>query len=286
MKIIMLLLSTLSLWSCSKGYYTIDSEVFSNKDRPHYTYNPESDYYSCEPWNYKKDFNSERKYPLVVYLHYSGGAGKINYLNFLGYDNSSLFPNGEAIDFQTNYPCFVLVPQTTGEWNYDTLIGQVEEFKNKYRIDSTRVYLIGYSMGGSGSYSFANAYYQFNHQLFAGIIRLSGQSQTTLNDSIAKNTSVWLHVGLNDRELRVQVTREAYNNLKLQHPNAVETVSKVTIPKFSGNVLTLTENNIEVAKKTEYNGIGHDIISLPFRDSYLLKWLFLQRLNNESKNNN
>ena len=280
MKLLMSILTTLSLFSCSDGYYKIDSEIFSNNDRPYYTYNSESDYYSCMPWNYDKEYNAKKKYPLVVYLHYSGGAGKISYLDFLGYDKKSVFSSKDGVDFQINHPSFVLVPQTKGEWDYTKIISQIEEFKNKYRIDTNRIYLIGYSMGGSGSYSLANAYYEFNHQLFAGIIRLSGQSQTSLSDSIAQKTSVWLHVGLTDREQRVSVTREAYNNLKIQHPNAIETTGKVTIPKFSGTVLTLTVNNIEVVKKTEYNGVGHDIISLPFRDPYLINWLFHQNLEN------
>lgn len=66
--------------------------------------------------------------------------------------------------------------------------------KKKYRIDYNRIYLIGYSMGGSGSYSLANAYYKYNKHLFDGILRLAGQSQITLESSIIENTSVWLQI--------------------------------------------------------------------------------------------
>ncbi len=275
----MTILSLISLFSCTKSSFTIESETFNKSDRPYYKYNSESDYYSCEPWNYEKETNLKRKYPLIVYLHCAGGAGKISYLDYLGYEKrSALFTNTQALDFQLNYPCFVLVPQTGNSWNNEKLIMLVEKFKKDYRIDTNRIYLIGYSMGGSGSYSFANAYYRYNKHLFAGIIRLAGQSQTTLEETIAKNTSIWLHIGLTDAEIRIQVTREAYNFLKASHPNAMETINKVNIPGYSGTTLTLTENNIEVAKKTEYNQVGHGINSFPFQDNYLLEWLFKQKL--------
>jgi predicted peptidase len=184
----------------------------------------------------------------------------------------------QARKFQLNYPCFVLVPQTNGSWDNDKLINLIEDFKKNHRIDLNRVYLIGYSMGGSGSYSLANAYYQYNKHLFAGIIRLAGQSQTTLEDSIVKHTSVWLHIGLKDSELRIQVTRDAYDFLKSSHLQAIETTSKVNISPYSGTTVTLTENGLEIVKKTEYNNVGHSINNLPFADEYLLKWLFSQEV--------
>ena len=51
-----------------------DSEVFLTEDKPTfdlYTYDVTNDYtYKMMiPWNYNKDFNAGRKYPLVVSLH-------------------------------------------------------------------------------------------------------------------------------------------------------------------------------------------------------------------------
>lgn len=273
----MTILSSIMLFSCSKTY-TNESEIFKSSDRPYFEYNSAENYYSLAPWNYEKETNLSKQYPLIVYLHYAGGAGKISDLKFLGYDSKNLFTNSQALDFQLNYPCFVLAPQTNDQWDNDKLISLIEKFKKNNRIDTSRIYLIGYSMGGSGSYALANAYYQNNKHLFAGIIRLAGQSQTTLEDSIVKNTSVWLHIGLKDSDLRIQVTREAYDFLKNNHPRAIETESKVNISPYSGTTLTLTEDGIEVAKKTEYNNVGHGINSLPFADEYLLKWLFNQKI--------
>lgn len=274
-----ILFTFLFLSSCSKDLTNMDKEIFENSDRPFFQYNRNSDYFYCLPWNYNKDFNNSRSYPLVVYLHGWGGAGKIDNLNYLGYDTNNGIDDEKAKSFQTNYPSFVLVPQSNEDaWETNKVIQQIEEFKTKYRIDNNRIYLIGYSMGGSGTYILANGWCNYNQNLFAGIIRLAGQSQTSLSDEIARKTSVWLFIGLDDEQLRIDTTREAYNFLKLKHPNAIESSKIENINGVIGTTLTLKENNKEIVKKTEYKNVGHGIDILPFENGSVIKWLFEQRL--------
>ncbi len=232
-----------------------------------------------EPWDYEHLINTHKKFPLVIFLHGSGGAGNISYLNYLGYDN----PDDDredlkAISFQKEHPCFVLVPQTNFSWNNSLLIEQVEDFKANYRIDDTRIYLIGYSMGGSGSYSFANAYYDFNEHLFAGVIRLAGQSQTVVRDKIADNTAIWIHIGLEDTEQRVQVTRDAYNFLRDYYVNPPETITEVPIDGYVGKTYSLLINGDDRFKRTEYKKVGHGVAAFPFKDPELINWLFSHTL--------
>jgi poly(3-hydroxybutyrate) depolymerase len=255
------------------------TEEFNNADRPFFQYDQNSDYYFCTPWNYDKPINADRKYPLVVYLHYSGGAGDLSKLGlyYLGYDTNDGIDDDRAKNFQMNNPSFVIVPQTTTEFDISKIISLVEEYKTKYRIDQTRIYIIGYSLGGPASYSLANAYFDYNKQLFAGIIRLSGQSETTVRNEIANKTAIWLQVGLNDLALRVSITKDAYNFLKNYHSTAVESSQAVSVGGKSGITYTLTKNNKEIVKKTEYTDVGHDIMTFPFADGNLINWLFNQR---------
>jgi predicted peptidase len=135
----------------------------SNPEKSVFQYNKKSDHYYCIPVNYNKTENDSDKYPLVIYLHGSGGAGKISTLDYLGHSENNSPDNQIAENFQVNYPSFVLVPQSpAGGWDPEKIIPLTEDFKSKYRIDNKRIYLIGYSMGGSGSYIFANAYYDYN----------------------------------------------------------------------------------------------------------------------------
>lgn len=263
--------------SCSKDK-EVFIEIFDPQNRPFYEYNSETNQYILQPWNYYLPENSNRKYPLVVYLHGSGGAGNVKYMNFLGYDNpDDAKVDSTAYKFQTNYPCFILCPQTNSSWNNSSLIQQVENFKNKYRIDASRIYLIGYSMGASSSYSFANDYYNYNQQLFAGIIRLAPWSQTSLRSEIAQNTAIWIQSGIDDVK-GIKTTRDSYNFLKNFHKGAIESTSVVPIEGYNGITYDLTINNDDKIKRTEYVGVGHGTAAFPFKDPQLLKWLFKHSL--------
>jgi predicted peptidase len=277
-KMILIILSLMN-FSCTEKNRDVVPETFDMANRPYFKFDSGKNQYLLEPWNYNLQQNEDRKYPLVIFLHGSGGAGDISYLNYLGYDKAGkMLADETALKFQKEHPCFVLVPQTGSEWNNNNLIGQVEFIKTSYRIDTSRIYLIGYSMGGSGSYSFANSYFDFNRHLFAGIIRLAGQSQTVVSAEIANRTAIWLHIGLKDLEERINVTRDAYAFLKSSHPEAVETTEAVDIPGINGITYNLKISEDDMFKRTEYENTGHDIVLMPFKDEYLIEWLFRHKL--------
>ena len=226
--------------------------------------------------------SSDEQYPLVVYLHGAGERGadnrkQINGLAFLGNGSSA-----QARAFQDKYPCFVYVPQCPlhASWEgaiLSNVIHTVEHLKATYPIDPKRLYLIGYSMGGSGAYELVAAYHDFNGQLFAGIIRLAGQSSfdNRVHEIISK-TAIWIHIGLLDTPLRVEKAREAYTRLKKNHNNPPESKQILNIDGRLGETFTLTIDKQEKVKLTEYPAIGHGINLLPFDNPALLEWLFDQ----------
>ena len=110
-------LLVLLFMSCSTTNDTEEyTETFDNDNRPFFIFNEEKNQFLLEPWNYNLSQNDNRKYPLVIYLHGSGGAGDISYLNHLGYDSPDNNDDETAVSFQKNHPCFVLIPQTPEEW--------------------------------------------------------------------------------------------------------------------------------------------------------------------------
>jgi predicted peptidase len=248
-------------------------EAFDEKNRPAFeklTANHQ-EFHLCAPWNYELPQNASRRYPLVVYIHGAGGASSVpDALTYLGAGSSQ-----EASRFQQTYPSFVLA---SPDWTVDKVIEQIEMVKKQYRVDTDRLYLIGYSMGGSGSYRVANGYSKKKGNLFAGIIRLAGQSQTELGNTIASRTSIWMHIGLNDTPTRVKVIREAYAFLKKHLSRATESSSPIAIGDIRGTTVTLTLDGRDVVKKTEYDGVGHGVSTFPFKDPQLLRWLFDQSL--------
>lgn len=273
------LLLLIFAFSCSDNMDPNPPETLDPEGRPFFRYVAERNHYFIEPWNYSLPQNSEKTYPLVIFLHGSGGAGDISYLNFLGYDTDDGVDDTVALGFQQRFPSFVLVPQTNGEWDNQKLIEEGEYLKKNYRIDTTRIYLIGYSMGGSGSYSLANSWYDNNKHLFAGIIRLVGQSQTVVRDSIAERTAIWLHIGLDDLPERVQVVRDAYSFLKSYHKDAIETVTDTVMGGFyPAKTYSLIIDNYDRVKLTEYSNAGHGIVTVPFWDKRTIAWLFSHTL--------
>lgn len=257
--------------------FKINSPSFEEKQYENYKYR------LCKPKNYKNESDLHRKYPLVIYLHGAGGRGNDNSKQSYGLRRLGNGFGGQAKSFKNKYPCFVYVPQcpSNSTWNNKTTLTMVtktiEKLISEYPIDRDRLYLIGYSMGGSGTYALVDQYYNFNKQLFAAIIRLAGQSSFDYHvHKIISKSAVWLHVGLHDASVRIEKAREAYGILKDIYKNAFETTEKTKIKGHPGTTLTLTLNNIEKVKKTEYEKDGHSISGFPFDDPELLEWLFNQ----------
>ncbi|MBQ0164036.1 MAG: dienelactone hydrolase family protein [Bacteroidales bacterium] len=89
--------------------------------------------------------------PLIVFLH---GA------SLQGSDLKRVERYGplDAVHKGLDIPAYVLAPQCRGGWNAQKVMNTVQWVKSQHRIDSTRVYVIGMSMGGYGTLDFASAY--------------------------------------------------------------------------------------------------------------------------------
>lgn len=65
---------------------------------------------------------------------------------------------------------------------------------SRYRVDSKRIYLVGYSMGGYAAWKTASAY----PDLFAAIVPISGGGETTNAHSLVP-ISIWAFHGAADK---------------------------------------------------------------------------------------
>ncbi|WP_259015923.1 carboxylesterase family protein [Emticicia fluvialis] len=96
-----------------------------------------------------KDYNKKTvPYPVIIYLHGSSHRG--NDLNKLkGYGIPQLIAQGKEFDF------IIASPQCPDgkSWGSDNWFDPLyDELKTRYRIDPTRVYLTGISLGGNGAF--------------------------------------------------------------------------------------------------------------------------------------
>lgn len=212
------------------------------------------------PWGYDKSENENRSYPLVV----SGCWGE---------------SEGEYASVNQRYPAFVIDYQKNTVSDGEALAVWIDAaITAGYRIDVNRIYLTGFSQGGSGSFPLARGMYN-KKKYFAAIIRVAGQSQSDLGDDIAAKTAVWYHIGLNDDAIRVSVARAALAKFRAYACNkgAVETENSDAITGYQRTTVTLVRSEFEMLKYSEYTGMGHS--SSPcYRDDALFPWMFSHSL--------
>lgn len=157
------------------------------------------------PKGYDKDTS---KYPLVIYLH--GGSQKGNDLERLKvYGLPYLVDQGREFDF------IMVAPQcpdgkywSTENW-FDPLY---KEVISKYRVDKSRVYVTGISMGGYGTYIAA-----LDHpEKIAAIVPLCGgvNDSDTSRICTLKDIPILTYHGTADEEISIQETERIAKALK------------------------------------------------------------------------
>lgn len=93
------------------------------------------------------DFQAGKKYPVIISLH---GAGQ------RGNDNSKqlkAWPQQLANDdIRKKFPAYVLAPQSNSHWEIERFEKVKGIIKNLPVVDMQRIYIMGHSMGGHGTF--------------------------------------------------------------------------------------------------------------------------------------
>ncbi|MEQ8673063.1 MAG: prolyl oligopeptidase family serine peptidase [Aggregatilineales bacterium] len=110
---------------------------------------------------------TEESFPLILFLHGMGERG--NDLDLLRTQGLA-----KKLDHQHDFPFIVVSPQCSLDswWSLqiDVLIRLLDEIIATHRVDTTRVYLTGLSMGGYGTWALASSY----PERFAAIAPICG----------------------------------------------------------------------------------------------------------------
>lgn len=204
------------------------------------------------------------KMPLVLYLHQFGFNGDDNKQHI-----TSLVGSWVTKGNQRKFPCYVLAPQCPAgiEWvekgpmpvpfthykvdaypempEMTMTVQLIRDMIEAGKVDSARVYVIGFSMGATGSWDILSR----NADLFAGAIISSGVSDSSKAKEI-KDVPVWAFSGSVDPIA----------------PAALNTNMVNAINKHGGK-----------AKITIFEGADHDTGKLAFNYPGVRAWLFEQR---------
>ena len=214
-------------------------------------------------WRAPDKMKEREKYPLLFFLHGAGGRGNDNkrQLNDAGgikaFANQDLFSKRNSYVFAGQVPSgqrWVDVHWSTSEHKMPSVsksmsmaLEALEQFiaNKKYQVDPDRVYVMGLSMGGYGTWDAI----QRRPDLFAAAVPICGGGDKTLGKKIAK-MPIWAWHGDKDRVIKVNRSRDMIEAIK----------DAGGFPKYS-----------------EIKGRGHNAWTDVWNSGELWSWLYSQK---------
>lgn len=141
---LILILGALALTGSFSRGQDLSNETFEKE----ITRSLELRYLLSLPEGYQSD--SGKKWPLVVFLH---GAGE------RGDDLNKVAQHGppRRVKEGVSFPFILAAPQCPADawWTEQPVLELVDHLEKTYRVDSSKIYLTGLSMGGYGTWHFA-----------------------------------------------------------------------------------------------------------------------------------
>lgn len=203
-----------------------------------------------------KDYDKQKKYPLVLWLHGGGTRGDdLKLLLRYGDDHGLGF--FARSDNQAKYPSFIVAPQSPQNslWGdpdseqatteMRLVLEILEKVQADYSIDSRRLYVTGISLGGYGTWDIIGR----RPEMFAAAVPICGGGDRSKARLMAR-TAIWAFHGDKDESVNVSESRKMIAALK---------------------------NAGGKPRYTEYKGVGHNSWEPAFAEKELLPWMFAQR---------
>ena len=211
-------------------------------------------YYESLPNHYQ---STTKKYPLLIFLHGGGQVGDGDKdLPLVLNDgiakeiNDRKFPPNFSV-FGNNFSFIVLSPQFRA-YPPDSMVYSFLDYALKnYRVDSSRIYISGLSMGGVLTTEMAGRY----TNLFAAAVPIAGESFGTDRDQNAEHIAngglaLWVFHNANDPAIPSVVASDFINTVNNYQP--VITPRLTIFPAYGHDAWTQAldplykENNISV----------------------------------------
>ena len=223
------------------------------------------------------DYDESIEYPLVLFLHGSGRSGTDNERQ-VSQNISRLITKTES-----EYPAILFAPQLplSVGWSPFQPIDHTSEILaqlvDTLSVDSNRLYLTGFSMGGFGSMEYVQRYNaeELSDLRFAAVAPLSGSFISTGRPGVPEgllDTPIWLLHGDRDVTVDVESARHTFRVLAGLEP---------TDPIPFDNAVTFLRNRTAIvgnARYTELAGKGHNIRAPVYRDNIFYDWMFAQSI--------
>jgi predicted peptidase len=158
------------------------------------------DFWVYTPQDY---FYTLEKTPVIIFLHGASLCGH-NLNRVRRYGPLDAIVKGREIDAIT------IVPQNTGgAWNPKKVMQVLDWVKANYACDTTRVYVLGMSLGGYGTMDVCDTY---PDRIAAGMALCGGCSYSDVAN--LGKLPFWIIHGTADRAVSISQSKRVVNNLK------------------------------------------------------------------------
>lgn len=142
-------------------------------------------------------------FPLIIFLHGASLCGN-NLQRVLRYGTLDAIEKGKKI------PMLVVAPQNSGgAWKPEKLNDILEWMEDNYEVDTTRVYVLGMSLGGYGTMDFVATYPE---KIAAGMALCGGCSLKDVS-GLGK-VPFWIMHGTADKAVSIKQSQSVVNKLK------------------------------------------------------------------------
>lgn len=207
------------------------------------------------------DYNSTKKYPLLLSFHGAGSRGNDNVKQLRPWVAGWM---DEYV--QKEHPCIILMPQCPIKKQWVNVPWKEGSYKmsnipisnslkltkkildkivKEESVDKERIYVMGASMGGYGTWNFIMCY----PRLIAAAVPICGAADPLMAKKI-KEIPIWAFHGSRDKVVPLRGSVDMINSLKSHGESKV--------------------------RLTIYEGVGHDSYELAWQESDLIDWVFSQ----------
>jgi predicted peptidase len=232
--ILIIFLTPIIFSGCRPGNTDTENQVASVSQFPEFERNEhiaQNDVWMPYRILYPEPYDSTKKYPLVIFLH---GVGE------RGGDNEKQLVHGASLflkeDNRKKYPCVVIFPQCPNEgywasakidrstkpvtFDFDysrnptpSLFAAMEIMDKtirEERVDRLRVYILGLSMGGMGTFEAIHRY----PEKFAAAVPICGGGDTLRYTKKVKGFPFFIFHGEEDNVVSVDHSRRMVDKLR------------------------------------------------------------------------
>jgi len=246
----------------SKAHIKLHERSYYEEHSTAYTYTNDEGLTMPYRLFFPPNYDVQKTYPILIYLHGAGSRGDDNLKQL-----RSWVAGWMDEDLQAQHPCLILMPQCPakqqwvnvpwkeGSYDFKTLpISQplqlakevVDKVINENAVDRHRIYVMGCSMGGYGTWNFVMHY----PELVAAAVPICGAGDPAMAKEI-KDLPIWAFHGDQDPTV----------------PLSGSTDMMEALSSFKDNK----------ARLTIYEGVGHNAYEMAWREIELMEWVFSQK---------